>query len=68
MKKGKKARLERAKEIVKMPLPPGAMALTLGRLGFGGWALTPEEIRRMDRQEKIENASAPKPQRRKRSR
>lgn len=51
-KKDRQARLERAKEIMGLHLPPGSMALSLGRLGFGGWAMSPEQMRAEDRRER----------------
>lgn len=51
----KQKRLERAREIDQMCLPPGSKMLALGELGFGGWALRPDEIRRRKKEQAVQN-------------
>ncbi len=37
-------------------LPPGSTALSLGRLGFGGWAMSPEQMRAADAEDRRQAA------------
>jgi len=50
----RKSRLEQARELLDLHLPPGSLFVNLGRLGFGPWAMDARERGAADRRERAE--------------